>query len=80
MTYHHAAAAAGLRAASRIGVEGCAGAAAPVLRRVLARQRDDGSFPHSTRDYRLLSDRRSYPRSQAMVLHHLLEPASAGGP
>jgi len=32
-------------------------------------------LPRSTGDYRLLSDRRSYPRNLAMILTHLLEPA-----
>jgi hypothetical protein len=39
---------------------------------VIGRQRPDGGFPHSERDYRLLSDRRSYPRYLAMILLHLL--------
>ena len=41
---------------------------------VIERQRADGGFPFSTGDYRLLSDRRSYPRYQAMILYHLLHP------
>ena len=40
--------------------------------RLLQRQRPDGSFWYSTGDYGILSDRRSYPRSQAMMLVHLL--------
>jgi hypothetical protein len=39
---------------------------------LVARQREDGSFPHSRADYRILSDRRSYPRNLAMILVHLL--------
>lgn len=40
--------------------------------RILRRQRPDGGFWYSTGDYRFLSDHRSYPRSQAMMLVHLL--------
>jgi hypothetical protein len=47
-------------------------------RRVLQRQRPDGSFWYSTRDYGFLSDHRSYPRSQAMMLVHLLGEGNRG--
>ncbi len=47
--------------------------------RVLSRQRPDGGFVHSTGDYGFLSDRRSYPRPQAMTLFHLLYPVAGDG-
>ncbi|HYN88790.1 MAG TPA: hypothetical protein VER55_09680 [Ardenticatenaceae bacterium] len=42
--------------------------------RLLSLQRPDGGFPYSRGDYRLLADRRSYPRYLAMILYHLLQP------
>ncbi len=42
-------------------------------RRLLGRQRTDGGFDFSQRDYGLLHDQRSYPRYLAMILDHLLE-------
>jgi len=41
---------------------------------VMARQGEDGGFPHSERDYGFFSDRRSYPTDLAMILLHLLAP------
>jgi len=35
-------------------------------------QRPDGGFGFSRNDYYILSDRRSYPRSLAMILYHML--------
>ena len=40
--------------------------------RLLRRQRPDGGFDYSNGDYRLLSDRRLYPRNLSMQLRHLL--------
>lgn len=39
---------------------------------LIGQQRADGGFDYSTRDYRVLTDRRSYPRNLAMILRHLL--------
>jgi hypothetical protein len=54
-----------------------------VLGRVVEDQRSDGGFPFSARDYGFLSDHRSYPRNQAMILLHLLSAGAvstaAGG-
>jgi hypothetical protein len=47
--------------------------------RTLARQRPDGSFAYTTRDYGFLRDGRSYPRPQAMTLFHLLYPFCGNG-
>jgi hypothetical protein len=77
VSYHAAALAAAISAGARLGLtppEPAERAYAYVMRR----QRPDGGFPHSDRDYRLLSDRRSYPRYLAMILFHLL--ASEPGP
>jgi hypothetical protein len=71
VTYHAAAVGAALSAGARMGV-----AAGDLANRayayVIGRQRPDGGFPYSQRDYRLLSDRRSYPRYLAMILLLLL--------
>ncbi len=37
-----------------------------------SQQRLDGSLPHSRGDYRVLSDRRSYPRYLSMILYHIV--------
>lgn len=80
VTYHAAAVAAALSAGARIGVT-ARDQADRAYAYVLGRQRPDGGFPYSERDYRLLSDRRSYPRYLAMILFHLLAyRARAGAP
>jgi hypothetical protein len=69
--YHAAALGAALSAGARLGL----GTSEPGDRAyayVMRRQRPDGGFPHSERDYRVLSDRRSYPRYLSMILFHLL--------
>ena len=43
-----------------------------VYARLLDVQRKDGSFTFSHKDYGFLSDGRSYPRPQSMILKHLL--------
>ncbi len=43
-----------------------------MLAQLTAKQREDGSLPHSRGDYRILSDQRSYPRYLAMMLLHFL--------
>jgi hypothetical protein len=73
VTYHLGAVTAALAAGARRGAPGCAAACGITLPQLLARQREDGSFPHSRADYRILSDRRSYPRNLAMILVHLLD-------
>jgi hypothetical protein len=73
VAYHGAVVAAALLEAARAGHDGGAEAAGRrALCRVLGAQRPDGGFGHSARDYGVLSDPRSYPRGQAMILHHLL--------
>ena len=72
MTYHAAALAASFAEAKRIGIQGYEELSARAYRWLLDRQRADGSFPHSSRDYGVLADARSYPRNLAMILFHLL--------
>lgn len=43
--------------------------------RLLFLQNADGSFDYSKKDYRFLSDKRSYPRPLSMILFHLLSKA-----
>jgi len=71
VTYHAAAVGAALFAGARLGVT-ANDLADQAYAYVIGRQRPDGGFPYSERDYRLLSDRRSYPRYLAMILLHLL--------
>ena len=75
VTYHAAAVAAALRAGATLGFVSH-DLSDRAYAYVTARQRPDGGFPHSERDYRLLSDRRSYPRYLAMILLHLLVPSA----
>ena len=39
---------------------------------LLGKQNKAGGFPYSTRNYKMVSDKRSYPRYLAMILKHLL--------
>lgn len=80
VAYHAAAVSTALEEGARHGLDVCAGRATATRARLLKRQTSDGSFPHSTRDYGFLADRRSYPRNLAMILSHLLdsEPVRRG--
>lgn len=71
VTYHAAAVGAALRAGARLGLV-AHDRSDRAYAYVMDRQRPDGGFPHSERDYGLLTDRRSYPRYLAMILVHLL--------
>jgi hypothetical protein len=72
VTYHTAVLGAVFSTAARIGLAGYADAAERAFRYVLSLQEPNGRLLHSQRDYRVLSDRRSYPRYLAMILYHLL--------
>ena len=51
---------------------GCRPSLAPrAFKWVVSQQHENGGFPHSLGDYRVLSDRRSYPRNLSMILYHL---------
>jgi hypothetical protein len=71
--YHTAVLGAAFRACAALGMAEGDALAHRAFAHVLARQRPDGSFPHSFGDYRLLADRRAYPRNLAMILFHLLD-------
>jgi hypothetical protein len=70
--YYTAVLGAALLRATQLGFHDYTSLYHRVYDRVLAIQRSDGSFTFSHYDYRILSDRRSYPRNQAMILKHLL--------
>jgi hypothetical protein len=72
VTYHAGVVAAAFAHAEHLGFSGYDQHANRVFEYVLGRQRPDGSFLYSTGDYRILSDRRSYPRYLAMIMYHLL--------
>ena len=78
VTYHAAALGAALRAGATRGFIS-PDMSDRAFAYVMARQRPDGGFPHSERDYGVLSDRRSYPRYLAMILLHLLGHAALPG-
>jgi hypothetical protein len=69
--YYTAVLAAALAGAAKLGLADSA-LSERCYARLLQRQRPDGSFWFSTGDYGFLSDHRSYPRSEAMMLVHLL--------
>jgi len=71
--YHSAVLGAAFRAGAALGMAEGDELARRAFAHVLARQRPDGGFPHSFGDYRLLADRRAYPRYLAMILFHLLD-------
>jgi hypothetical protein len=71
--YYTTAVAEALSQASELGLGDAGDLVDEAHRRTLRLQRSEGSFRfHSRRNYRWLSDRRSYPRYLAMMLHHLL--------
>ena len=74
VTYHAAALGAAFAKASQLGLDGYDSLAKHVYTYLLNMQRSNGGFLYSRRDYHLLTDRRSYPRSLAMILYHLLHP------
>ncbi len=76
VTYHAAVLGAAFDKATALHIGSYADAADRAYGYVLARQRRDGSVPHSFHDYGILSDRRAYPRYHAMMLYHLLQPES----
>ncbi len=73
VTYYTSAIAHALSLGSRLGLVDCNDAIECAYRRVLSEQLPNGSMKsYSQNNYRVLSDRRSYPRYLAMTLHHLL--------
>jgi hypothetical protein len=84
VTYHTAVTAAAFAGGAEHEASEFEEDAARAYEWVVARQRPDGSFGHSERDYGHLRDRRAYPRSLAMILCHLLageaRPGAARAP
>ncbi len=76
--YFTAAVAAALFHAACLGFGGHDFVAERACSRLCSIQRPDGSYDYSWGDYGVLSDRRSYPRNQAMILRHLLIMAGNG--
>lgn len=76
MHYFTAAVSAALKCAGDVGLGDYAKVAARGYRRLLDVQKPNGSFDYSIGDYGFLSDGRSYPRNQGMILRHLLIGAS----
>lgn len=72
VTYHAAALGAAFLKASQLGLVETWNEAQRSFDYALLQQQPTGGFIYSQKDYRVLSDRRSYPRYLAMMLYHLL--------
>jgi hypothetical protein len=73
VVYHAAALALAFHRAKSLGIDGYEGLAERTFSYVLERQTPDGNFCfYSEGDYRILRDRRSYPRYLSMIMVHLL--------
>jgi hypothetical protein len=79
VNYYTAALAAALGTAAQRGWIGSKELSERCYTRLLSRQRADGGFDFSSRDYGFLGDTRSYPRQMAMTLFHLLDPLGGDG-
>lgn len=77
VNYWNAALASALRLADELQLGDYAALSQSLFRRLLSRQSSEGGFDFSTGDYRALRDRRSYPRTLAMILSHLGDTALA---
>ncbi len=75
IAYHTTVVAAAFATAKMIGLCGYDSLAERCFSHIRAIQRRDGSFGFSERDYRVLSDRRPYPKALTMMLFHLLTGA-----
>ncbi len=74
--YYTAALGEALRQATVLGLGDHGALADRAFKNVLSQQRADGGFAFFSRhNYRMLADRRSYPRNLSMVLYHLLMEA-----
>lgn len=76
--YCTAAISAALARATQEGCGDYADIAARGFAKLMSWQRKDGGFGFSVRDYRFLSDQRSYPRVMCMALRHLLIGSELG--
>jgi hypothetical protein len=79
VTYHTAVLAAAFDQACRLGMGGYGSLSERGFSHLLELQRPDGGFVYSRHDYRILEDRRSYPRYLTMILYHLLGAAGVQG-
>lgn len=71
--YYTVAIARALSMATDLGLGDYRELSTRAFQQVLSQQRADGGFNyHSRKNYRFLTDRRSYPRYLSMMLHHLL--------
>jgi hypothetical protein len=78
VTYHAAVVGAAFAKARALGLGSDDALADRTLSSVLRVQNRDGGCPYSCGDYRILRDRRSYPRYLAITLVHLLTSAQPG--
>jgi hypothetical protein len=72
VTYWGGALASALRMATQLGLGDYLAQSDRAYQHLLSRQRSDGGFDFSRRNYSLLRDQNSYPRYLAMILHQLL--------
>jgi hypothetical protein len=78
MHYFTAAVSAALTHATHMGLGEYPRRSARGCGRLVSLQRRDGGYDYSLGDYGFLSDRRSYPRNQAMILRHLIVCSQGG--
>lgn len=78
MHYYTSAVAAALHHAAHLRFGGYGFVAERACQRLCSVQRTDGGFDYSWGDYGFLSDRRSYPRNQSMIIRHMLMLAGDG--
>lgn len=75
VNYWTAAIAAALNRAFQLGLGPYQDLYDHAYQRVLSKQNSNGSFHFSEKNYLFLSDKRSYPRQQAMIMYFLLQRA-----
>jgi hypothetical protein len=72
ITYHAAVLGAAFYTASELGLADDKATGDRAFEYVLSRQQENGAFPFSSGDYRVLQDSRSYPRPLSFILYHCL--------
>jgi hypothetical protein len=78
--YHTTVLGAAFAKAGRLDFAGYEGHRDRTFAHILARQQANGSFAYSGGDYRILHDRRSYPRTLSMMLFHLMVNVQTASP
>lgn len=76
--YYTAVLSAALYKAHNMGLGDYMEQATRGYKQLLSQQKADGSFDYSGYNYGILSDKRSYPRMQVMILQHMLMLAYSG--